>query len=60
LLLTLSKAALQKKYIVIALCCETASAGSQSWSVRLLADRFVILETGEKVGRETIRRPLKK
>lgn len=45
---------------LIALCCEPAPAGYQRWSVRLLADRFVVRETGEKVGRETIRRTLKK
>lgn len=45
---------------LIALSCEPAPQGHQRWSVRLLADRFVVLETGEKVGRETIRRVLKK
>lgn len=45
---------------LIARTCEPAPTGYASWSVRLLADRFVILETGEKVSRETIRRTLKK
>lgn len=45
---------------LIALSCEPAPQGYQRWSVRLLADRFVVVETGEKVGRETIRRVLKK
>jgi len=45
---------------VIALSCGSAPAGYQRWSVRLLADRFVVLDAGEKVGRETIRRTLKK
>lgn len=45
---------------LIALSCEPAPAGYQRWSVRLLADRFVVAESGEKVGRETIRRALKK
>jgi len=45
---------------LIALSCEPAPQGYQRWSVRLLADRFVVAETGEKVGRETIRRALKK
>lgn len=45
---------------LIALSCEPAPRGFQRWSVRLLADRFVIGETEEKVGRETIRRTLKK
>lgn len=45
---------------LVALSCEPAPAGYQRWSVRLLADRFVVGETGEKVGRETLRRVLKK
>lgn len=45
---------------LIALSCGPAPTGYQRWSVRLLADRFVVVETGEKVGRETIRRALKK
>lgn len=45
---------------LIAQTCQPAPAGYANWSVRLLADRFVILETGEKVSRETIRRTLKK
>lgn len=45
---------------LIAQTCQPAPAGYASWSVRLLADRFVILETGEKVSRETVRRALKK
>jgi transposase len=45
---------------LIALSCEPAPQGYQRWSVRLLADRFVVVETGEHVGRETIRRALKK
>jgi transposase len=45
---------------LIAQTCEPAPTGYANWSVRLLADRFVILETGEKVSRETIRRTLKK
>jgi transposase len=45
---------------LIALSCEPAPPGYQRWSVRLLAGHFVVLETGEHVGRETIRRVLKK
>jgi transposase len=45
---------------LIALSCGPAPQGYQRWSMRLLADRFVGVETGEKVGRETIRRVLKK
>jgi transposase len=45
---------------LIALSCGPAPQGYQRWSMRLLADRFVVVETGEHVGRETIRRALKK
>jgi Homeodomain-like domain len=49
---------------LIALCCSPAPQGRTRWSVRLLADRFVVLEeetgTTEPVSRETIRRALKK
>jgi transposase len=45
---------------LLALACGPVPSGYQGWSVRLLADRFVVMETGEKVGRETIRRTLKK
>lgn len=45
---------------LIALACQPAPEGHANWSIRLLSDRFVILETGEKVDRETIRRTLKK
>lgn len=45
---------------LIALACQPAPEGHANWSIRLLSDRFVILETGEKVDRETLRRTLKK
>lgn len=49
---------------LIALCCSPAPQGRSRWSLRLLADRFVVLEedteTSEPVSRETIRRALKK
>src|SRR5579859_2773985 len=38
----------------IALSCDLAPQGYQHWSARRLADRFIVVETGEKVGRETI------
>ncbi len=44
----------------MALSCEPAPQGYQRWSVRVLAERYVVVETGERVGRETIRRALKK
>lgn len=49
---------------LIATCCSPAPQGYSRWSVRLLADRFVVLEeeSGQRlpISRETIRRTLKK
>ena len=45
---------------LIALVCGPAPEGYQRWSVRLLADQFVILETGEHVSYATIQETLKK
>jgi transposase len=45
---------------LIALSCGPAPEGHQRWSLRLLADRFVVLETGEHVSYETMRETLKK
>lgn len=48
---------------LVALACGTAPAGRDRWSLRLLAERFVVLaEAGEerRVSHETVRRALKK
>lgn len=45
---------------LIALACSDAPEGHAKWSVRLLADRMVVLEYVESVSRETVRRTLKK
>lgn len=45
---------------LIALACSQAPEGYARWSVRLLADRFVALEYGPSVSRETVRRVMKK
>jgi|SRR4051812_26206916 len=46
---------------LIALACSEPPKGSKSWSVRLLADRFVSLECAEEpISRELVRRTLKK
>jgi transposase len=45
---------------LIALACGEAPEGHAKWSVRLLADRMVVLEYVESVSRETVRRTLKK
>jgi hypothetical protein len=45
---------------LIALACSDAPEGHAKWSVRLLADRMVVLEYVASVSRETVRRTLKK
>lgn len=47
---------------LIALACSAPPEGRKRWSLRLLADRFVALETVdiESVSHETVRRVLKK
>lgn len=45
---------------LIALACSDPPEGHAQWSVRLLADRMVVLEYAESVSRETVRRTLKK
>jgi transposase len=45
---------------LVALACSAPPPGRARWSVRLLADRMVVLEYCECVSRETVRRVLKK
>jgi len=45
---------------LIALACSAPPEGRARWTLRLLADRLVELEVFEAVGRETVRRALKK
>lgn len=45
---------------LIALACSDPPEGHAQWSVRLLADRMVVLDYVETVSRETVRRTLKK
>jgi transposase len=45
---------------LIALACSEAPEGYARWSLRLLADRMVELESVESVSHETIRQTLKK
>jgi transposase len=42
------------------LACSEKPEGHSRWTLRLLADKFVIMESGEHVSHETIRRTLKK
>ena len=50
----------QQEAHLIALACSTPPDGHQRWSLRLLTERFVALEDGDPVGRETVRQILKK
>ncbi len=50
----------QQEAHLIALACSTPPEGHQRWSLRLLTERFVALEDGDPVGRETVRQILKK
>ena len=45
---------------LIALSCGSPPQGRTRWTVRLLADKLVELEIVEAVGRETVRKTLKK
>jgi transposase len=45
---------------LIALVCSTPPEGRARWTLRLLAERFVLLECGAPVSHEHIRRVLKK
>jgi transposase len=45
---------------LVALACSTPPDGRERWTLRLLADRFVLLDAGVPVSYETVRRVLKK
>jgi len=45
---------------LVALACSAAPEGRARWTLRLLADRMVILEYVEAISYETVRRTLKK
>jgi transposase len=45
---------------LLALACSPPPAGRAHWTLRLLADRMVVLEHVESISYETIRRTLKK
>jgi transposase len=45
---------------LIALACSQAPEGRSRWTLRLLAQRLVVLEGGETISHETVRRVLKK
>jgi transposase len=45
---------------LIALACSAPPTGHARWSLRLLAERFVVLEGGPTISHEQVRRVLKK
>jgi transposase len=45
---------------IIALCCGPPPQGRARWTIRLLTDKLVELNIVEAVGRETVRKTLKK
>ena len=49
-----------KEARLVALACSPAPPGRQRWTLRLLADRLVVLEVVESISYETVRQTLKK
>lgn len=45
---------------LVALACSQAPQGRASWSLQLLADKLVELDVVDTIGRETVRKTLKK
>lgn len=45
---------------LIALACSAAPQGRRRWTIRLLADKLVELRVVDSIGRDTVRRALKK
>jgi hypothetical protein len=43
-----------------AIACSPPPEGQARWTLKLLADQMVTLELVEAIGKETVRRPLKK
>ena len=50
----------QQEAKLIALACSKAPEGHTRWTLRLLADKLVVLEIVERVSYQTVRRVLKK
>lgn len=50
----------EKEARLIALACSAAPPGRQRWSLRLLADRLVVLNVVDSISHETVRQTLKK
>jgi hypothetical protein len=45
---------------LVALACGEPPAGHGAWTIKLLAEQMVVLGYCESIGRETVRRTLKK
>ena len=45
---------------LVALACSPPPTGQARWTLTLLADQMVVLEIVEAIGKETVRRTLKK
>lgn len=50
----------KKEARLVALACSPAPPGRRRWSLRLLADRLVVLEVVDSISHETVRQTLKK
>jgi DNA-binding CsgD family transcriptional regulator len=50
----------QKEAHLVALACSTPPEGAKRWTLQLLHDRLIEMQILESVGKETIRRTLKK
>ena len=50
----------EKEARLIALSCSEPPPGQAKWSLRLLADKMVVLDIVESISYETVRRTLKK
>lgn len=50
----------EKEAHLVALACSTPPKGAERWTLQLLHDRLIEMQIVESVGKETIRRTLKK
>lgn len=50
----------EKEAHLVALACSAPPEGAERWTLRLLRDRLIEMQVVESVGKETIRRTLKK
>jgi predicted Fe-Mo cluster-binding NifX family protein len=50
----------EKEAHLVALACSTPPGGAKRWTLQLLHDRLIQMQVVESIGKETIRRTLKK